>query len=68
MAVDRKTGRPGDRGPRDRGGGEGRGPEGRGPEGRGPGGPDGPPRPPSPERLFNRFDENKDGSLSKESS
>jgi len=46
---------PGDRGPRDRG-----------PEGRGPGRPDGPPGPPNPERLFNRFDENKDGSLSLE--
>ena len=29
-------------------------------------GPDGPPPPPRPERLFNRFDENKDGSLSKD--
>lgn len=65
------------RGPEGRGpegrrrGGEGRGPEGRGPEGRGregrgPGRPDGPPGPPNPERLFNRFDENQDGSLSLE--
>ena len=45
---------------------EGRGPEGRGREGRGPGRPDGPPGPPNPERLFNRFDENEDGSLSLE--
>jgi hypothetical protein len=45
---------------------EGRGPEGPGPGGPGPGGPDGPPGPPNPERLFNRFDENKDGSLSKD--
>lgn len=57
----RGPGRPedGDRGPR---GGEGRGPEGFGRGG--PGGP--PPGPPNPERLFNRFDQNKDGSLSKE--
>jgi len=53
---------PGDRGPE----GRRRGPEGRGPEGRGPGRPDGPPGPPNPERLFNRFDENQDGSLSLE--
>lgn len=51
---------PGDRGPRASRG------EGRGPGDRGPGGPDGPPRPPCPERLFNRFDENQDGSLSLE--
>jgi EF hand len=62
---------PGDRGPRGQRRGEGRGPEGRGPDGRGQGrgfgGPtDGPPQPPRPERLFNRFDEDKDGSLSKE--
>ncbi len=59
---------PDDRGPGDRGPGD-RAPAGRGPEGRGrgPGGPDGPPPPPpNPERLFNRFDENKDGSLSKD--
>jgi EF hand len=45
-----------------------RGPDDRGPQGRGrgPGGPDNPPPPPRPERLFNRFDENKDGSLSKD--
>jgi hypothetical protein len=67
---------PGDRGPgpRDRGPEgrrrpdgpprDGRGPEGRGPEGRRPGPPDGRPGPPNPERLFNRFDENEDGSLS----
>ncbi len=62
---------PGDRGPRgprrsDGQGPDGRGPAARGPAGRGPGGPEGPPPPPRPERLFNRFDENKDGSLSKE--
>jgi hypothetical protein len=57
----------GDRGPRGPRGGEGRGPEGRGPEGFGRGGPGGrPPGPPNPERLFNRFDENEDGSLSLE--
>jgi hypothetical protein len=49
----------------------GDGPADRGPEsrrGRGPGGPDGlpPPPRPNPERLFNRFDENKDESLSKD--
>ncbi len=56
------------RGPDGSRGSEGRGPDRRGPEGRrGPGGPDGPPpRMPNPERLFNRFDEDKDGSLSKE--
>ena len=58
---------PGDRGPRGPRPGEGRGPDGRGPEGFGPGGPDGrPPGPPDPERMFNRFDEDKDGSLSKD--
>jgi hypothetical protein len=40
------------------------GPGGRGPESARRGGPDG--RPPNPERLFNRFDEDKDGSLSKD--
>jgi EF hand len=45
----------GDRGPRGPRRGEGRGPDG-----------EGPPPPPRPERLFERFDENKDGSLSKE--
>lgn len=63
----RGPGRPedGDRGPGDRGP---RGPrDGRGPEGFGRGGPGGrPPGPPNPERLFNRFDENEDGSLSLE--
>jgi hypothetical protein len=57
------------RGPQARGEGRGpggRGPEGRGPQGRGPGGPDGVAQFPRPERLFNRFDENQDGSLSKE--
>lgn len=63
---------PGDRGPEGRGpegrrrGPDGRGPEGRDREGRGPARPDGPPGPPNPERLFNRFDEDKDGSLSLE--
>jgi len=65
-----RRGRGPDAGPADRGADDRkpRGPrrgEGRGPEGRGPGG-YGPPAPPNPERLFNRFDENKDGSLSKE--
>jgi hypothetical protein len=57
---------------RGQGRGDGRG-EGRGPQGRrgpggpdGPGRPDGPPRGPNPERIFNLFDENDDGSLSKE--
>ncbi len=59
-----RRGRGPDDGPGDRGSlGPHRG-EGRGPEGRGPDGP--PPGPPNPERLFNRFDENKDGSLSKD--
>jgi hypothetical protein len=56
------------RGPDDWGPGD-RGPARRGPDdrGRGPGGPDNPPPPrPNPERLFNRFDENKDESLSKD--
>lgn len=58
---------PGERGPRGPGRGEGRGPDGGGAEGFGRGGPDGPPPgPPNPERLFNRFDENKDSSLSLE--
>ena len=39
-------------------------PEGRGPRSAGWTG--WPTRPPNPERLFNRFDENKDGSLSKD--
>lgn len=66
----------GDRGPEGRRhpdgppSGEGRGPEGRrglGPQdGPGLGGPDGRHEPPNPERLFNRFDENQDGSLSKD--
>jgi hypothetical protein len=49
-----------------------RGPEGpgrdRGPGDRGPGGPDGPRgfRPPNPERLFNAFDEDKNGQLSRD--
>jgi hypothetical protein len=53
--------------------GPGRGPEGRGPEGRGPEeraerGPDGPGPggPPPAMRLFERFDENHDGRLSRE--
>jgi len=54
---------PDDRGPSDRAPAD-RGPQGRG---RGPGGPENaPPPPPNPERLFNRFDENKDESLSKD--
>ncbi len=59
-----RRGRGPDDGPGDRGPGD-RGPEGRrrGPDGP-PGGP--PPGPPNPERLFNRFDEDKDGSLSKD--
>jgi hypothetical protein len=52
--------------------GEGQGPErrrgqdDRGPEGRRGRGPDGPPGPPHPERLFGRFDENKDDALSRD--
>jgi hypothetical protein len=63
------------RGPRGEDGGpkEGRGP-GRGAEGRrgpeghpGPeGGPDGPPKLPKPEELFDKFDKDKDGKLSKD--
>ena len=63
----------GRRGPRGERGPEGRGPDGRGPDEGRPGGPpprgpddDRPPGPPNPERLFNRFDENKDSSLSKD--
>lgn len=73
---------PGGRGPEGRRGPAGSppedGPAARGPEnrrgrepddwGRGPGAPDNPPPPPrpNPERLFNRFDENKDELLSKD--
>jgi hypothetical protein len=72
----RPDGPPRERGPGDRGSDGprefGRGPDGPRPRDRGPGGPpgpgrpDGPPRGPNPERLFNVFDENADGSLSKE--
>jgi hypothetical protein len=74
-----KSARRGDRGKRDRGEAgrgerrevrrheEGRSPEGRGPEARrgpGPGGP--PPMLPKPEKLFAKFDKDKDEKLSKE--
>lgn len=46
-------------------GGEGRGGQGRGGEGRGRG-PSDRPAPPDPNELFDRFDENKDGQLSRD--
>jgi len=56
-----------DRGPDARRGPADRDRPGRGPEGRrGPMRPDGPPPPPRPERLFNRFDQDRDNELNRE--